>query len=204
LIYESFQSSAMMRYEGANVPLIDDQRKNLIIDLTLNKIDIDQFYSDYPDDIRNDGSYVGKILSRAREEKDSVALELMLCLRSFQKEVEPTLSHQELLKAILLESWHHLHEMILDGLDWDSDSSTVEAIYQTAVSRWGYLDDDDNVYLTIKCIYALSSIHSAEAVRKIYIFLDNEDRRIRDVAAREVERLGGSSLNERISSKDNT
>jgi hypothetical protein len=164
---------------------MDTHDQDLILSLVSKKISDDEFLRQYPVNPRTDESHIRLLLESAleKQEKDVVEFALILGFRfGFSKSCVPTLN------KLLIESWHIKHEDITLALQKMKDPSSVDALYQAALSHHAYLDYDDSQALAVKCIRALGDIGTDEARQKLELLAKHENTTIRERAAKVLNR----------------
>jgi len=169
--------------------LITTEDKKLILDLAVGELSRDAFYRRYSVRIDQQRDYVLRMLLACLKNKDVETLEYIIYLRDHHRLIEPLAKHQAVLRSILQEQWHQRHELILDSLERDEDVETINAIFKTAITKFPYLYHDDQVALTIKCVYDLSKIDSEVAESKLEYLLDHPEESVREVVAQRLARI---------------
>lgn len=74
-----------------------------------------------------------------------------------------------MLNELLLATWHEQHENIAFILEGKKSPDSVNALYNTALIKFDYLNYDDTYELARKCIKALSAINNLYNMRKAII-----------------------------------
>ena len=82
-------------------------------------------------------------------------------------------THVDILNELLLEAWHKKHENIAFVLGELRSPSSVDFLYNAALMKLPYLEDDDSYNLVERCIYALWKIWTPYAKEKL-LALANE------------------------------
>jgi hypothetical protein len=91
-----------------------------------------------------------------------------------------------LLLKLLDEDWHTSEEDIVSVLELIKDPSSIDKLYDVAVNVPDY---DDMRALAKKCIWALSSINSPEAVEKLKLLGESNDPIIKENATFQLEEV---------------
>lgn len=91
---------------------------------------------------------------------------------------------------LLQNDWHYNHEDIAMILKRINDSSTVDCLFSAAHLNLKYLDYDDTYQFARKCIKALSEINNNEAIEKLRILAENNNKIIRKYAIKELRYKG--------------
>lgn len=135
-------------------------------------------------------SLVLGLLKQAKDERDSDGAEYALLVGfklGFKSDSSVVLS--ELLTA----PWHEKHEDIAIALRQLKAECSVDALYETALTKYDYLDYDDSYALAVKCIWALGTIGSQVATEKLKLLEKSENEIISEEAAKQLERLHSPS-----------
>ena len=168
---------------------MEKKQRALVIDLALKRISTESFVAEFGVDPRTDHEFVREELGQALNQKsaDDVGCAMLLAfLFGFSRSWAP------LLGTLLCEDWHHSHEDIASVLQDIRDSSTVDALYETALKRHPYLDYDDAFVLAVKCIWALHDIGTTAAQEKLVLLSQSKnivisgsaDTRLKELIAR--------------------
>jgi hypothetical protein len=140
---------------------VSEREKDLILDLTLNRISEEAFFEVLGTGSR-DGRALGlAMIERALSEKDPLGVELGLYL-GFRFGFSP--EYQRPLLALAEAPWHKRHEDVVSGLEKLLDPASVAVLRRVADARYTYLAYDDSRALRIKSVYAISKIPTLEAV----------------------------------------
>jgi PBS lyase HEAT-like repeat len=105
-----------------------------------------------------------QLLRKASDEHDADGVEFGLYLGHRFGFTE---GHLPILLHLAGEDWHTQHENVVDGLARLRAPSSIATLYRTALARLDYLDYDEAFALGVKCIWALGSINSEEAVARL-------------------------------------
>jgi len=130
-----------------------------------------------------------KLLLHLREalcKKDAEAIEYLIDENDFSKDC---VVFVEILCQLLEENWHIKHEDIALILQEAKDARAIEALYNTAQKKLDYLDYDDTCQLSRKCIWALWQIGTEEAVEKIKLLAESNDKVIGNYAIKQLNRV---------------
>ena len=137
--------------------------KKLILDLSLEKINIDDFFQDYSNQV--DSNHVLQLINEAYSKKDYSELEYSLLL-GFKFETFSN-DYGNVLNKLIQEDWHFKHEdlaLILQDLKLPE---SVDPLYVAALKRLDYLNYDDSFAVARKCIHALGDIGTEAALEKL-------------------------------------
>lgn len=91
-----------------------------------------------------------------------------------------------LLLSLLDEDWHTSEEDIVGILEIIKDPKSVDKLYDVAVNVPDY---DDMRALAKKCMWALSSINTPEAVEKLKLLRESNDPIIKENATFQLEEV---------------
>jgi hypothetical protein len=165
---------------------MDPAKQKLVIDLALRRMSTDEFVSQFGVDLRRDHEFVHHALRQALDQKSGDDVECAMILAhkfGLSASWAPTLS------ALLRQDWHHSHENIASALQDIHDPSTVEDLYQTALTSHPYLAYDHAHALAVKCIWALHDIGTASAREKLALLADSSVMVIRENARKRLSHL---------------
>jgi hypothetical protein len=87
--------------------------------------------------------------------------------------------YSKVLCYLLNEDWHYKHEDIVELLYDIKDPETVDCIYK---ATFRYDEVDEMKALQRKCIHALYTIHTTEAIDKIKLLANSDDQMVSDFA----------------------
>jgi hypothetical protein len=141
-----------------------EEERKLIVSFALNRIGESEFLPPFGHDFRADPRHAVELLEKARQERSPVDVELSLILLHIFGSLPDAL---HLLNQLLVEEWHYKHEDIAFALEGLHDPSSVEPLYQAALSRHEYLDYDEGYALSRKCTWALYKIGTPEAFERL-------------------------------------
>ena len=141
-----------------------EKERKLILSFARDKISEPDFLSSFGHDFRADPRRAVELLEKARQERSPVDVELSLILL-YRFGGLPDALH--LLNQLLVEGWHNRHEDIAFALEGLRDPSSVEPLYQAALSRHEYLDFDEGYALARKCTWGLYKIGTLEAFERL-------------------------------------
>jgi hypothetical protein len=123
--------------------------RGLVLSVTLNRISEAAFLAAFPVNPRRDPEFVLRALEGAVRERSSDDVECGLLLGfkfGFPTNLAPVLC------KLILEDWHKSHENIAMLLQKLRDPRSIDCLFQTALTRFPYLDYDDARALAVKCI----------------------------------------------------
>lgn len=87
---------------------------------------------------------------------------------------------------LLQETWHTKHEDIAMLLKEISDPLTVNCLFKAAEIQFEYLAYDDTYQFARKCIKAISSINSENAINKLKLLSHSKIEKISEYARKEL------------------
>ncbi|HEU5013817.1 MAG TPA: hypothetical protein VFT66_14950 [Roseiflexaceae bacterium] len=137
------------------------KERELILSFALGKISESEFFASFGHDFRAP-QYAIELLEKARQERSPDDVELSLILICTFGYLPNTL---HILNQLLIEGWHRKHEDIALYLEELHDPSSVEPLYQAALSEHEYLDYDEFYELARKCTMGLIKNRHAGSVR---------------------------------------
>lgn len=105
-----------------------------------------------------------KMLERVLAEQDGDALEYVLYLGHW---FGLSNAHLPVLETLAVAPWHECHEDVVDALATLRSATSVGALYQAATSVFPYREYDDAYSLAVKCIWALGTLATHEAVARL-------------------------------------
>ena len=94
--------------------------------------------------------------------------------------------YTEILLALLDEKWHTSEEDIITALELIKDPKSIDKLYQVAENVPEY---DDMRAVAKKCIWAISSIGTPEAIQKLKMLEHSADPIIRENAIFQLEHI---------------
>lgn len=161
-----------------------------IVDFRLGRIDRDAIERALGFRL-DDPPAVFRFLTAAVEVRDGAQVECALMLavdvlklavdRRVDLDVVPTLV--ELLRA----RWHTRHEDTARWLQQLRDPRAVDALFETAFSKFPYLEYDNSYALARKCTWALADIGTPEARAKLEELARGADAEIAGYAQRRLD-----------------
>jgi hypothetical protein len=101
--------------------------------------------------------------------------------KAFRKQAVP------LLISLLQMEGHYRHEDIVSVLQRAKDARAVNAIYDTTLSTYEYLNYDDSFALARKCTWALADTGNEEAYQKLQLLAANSNAQIAGYARKRIE-----------------
>lgn len=97
----------------------------------------------------------------------------------------------DILKKLLLCSWHKQHENIVGLLQKIADEGSLECLYHAIYLKLQYLEWDDNYSFQVRCVRAISSIGGEKATQYLKLLSREENPVIQEIAERKLnERTG--------------
>lgn len=94
-----------------------------------------------------------------------------------------------ILCTLLANEYHFAHERIASFLQELRDPTTTPCLVSTASKHYDYLDYDESFQLARKCIKALSSIGTSDAIAALQELKSNKNSVIASYARKELARL---------------
>jgi hypothetical protein len=156
--------------------------KKLILEFSLQKINIDEFLQNYSKVV--DSNHVLQLLIEAYNQKDSSEVEYALLLgfifNTFSNE------YVEVLCKLIQEEWHYKHEDIALVLQELKSPVSVDALYMAALKKLDYLGYDDSFALARKCIHALGDINTESSKEKLKLLAISDILIIREKAEKQL------------------
>lgn len=159
-----------------------EQEKKSVLALAMKKIDKRKFFQSFKHEITVD--YLLESLQHSYQFRSGDDLEYVLLL-SFTFDIIDE-SFSEILCKILLGDWHYKHEdiaMMLQQLKWPP---SVDALYETAIRKFEYLDYDESHALARKCIHALSDLNTKESIEKLQLLTESTVSVIKESAEKQL------------------
>jgi hypothetical protein len=92
--------------------------------------------------------------------------------------------YTDLLLYLLKQDWHQLQEDVIDILEMTKDPKSIDTLYKFAINIPDY---DDGRSIAKKCIWALGSINTPEAIEKLTLLKSFDDPIIKKAAIMELE-----------------
>jgi hypothetical protein len=157
-----------------------------ILDLATGRITEAEFLRRYPVDPRREPDHVRRLLEDASHSRNADDVEYAMLLGFTFGWNEDTVS---ILNRLLVEDWHQQHENIAMALSELRTPSSVESLYQAALSHHPYLDYDDSYALAVKCIWGLGKIGTEAARERLARLAASENPVIRDQAQKQLKRI---------------
>lgn len=144
--------------------IISDYQKRLIEDVIFREFSLDEFCRKFPID-PIDASWLGLDLMRqSLKDRDSEGLSLSFFF-AFRFGVTP--EYFNVLMMLAEEDWHQSHEDVIDALNGIHDSTSIDVVYRTALSKYPYREHDEAYSLGVKCIWMLAGINTPDAVNRL-------------------------------------
>jgi len=159
--------------------------KDLIKLFALNKISKAELLNRYPVDLKEDRKYVLHLLDNAYDDQSEEDLEYALMLLPID-EFAATEKYATVLNRLILADWHCRHEDIASLLKGIKSPGSVDVLYKAALAQHDYLDYDDTYQLARKCIKALVSIGSDDAIEALRCLSKSETPEIAAYAQKEL------------------
>lgn len=162
------------------------KEKEIINEFYFNRISKEEFLKRYSVDFIKDKKHIFLSVKEAYENKKADELELALTLIIFDTSVINAEEFVELLCLLLKETWHHEHENIARALQGIKSPKSIDTLYQTALTKFDYLDYDDSIPLAIICIHALGDINTEYAKEKLRLLAESDVPIIKEKAEKQL------------------
>lgn len=167
--------------------ILSENDKQLILDLAVNKIELDEFYERYSVNISADHSYVLRMLELAEQAQDAETIEYLTYLRGYHRDVEPKHIHCEIFRRLLLEEWHHSHEYMIDALWFEKDTAVFPVLVQRALGTLPQLDELDDASLRKRSVYAIAKIGGDSAIEALKDLAERGSKQVRETAQKCIQ-----------------
>ena len=163
-----------------------EKLKNLMLKKYRKEINFRQLQKEF---LKNDDErieYIKTELEKAYNEKNGKSINtLILAIYMFELHSEKFV---DILCKLTKEEWHGKHEDIVFYLQQMELPSTIECIYELAISDFEKYRWDDNFALVRKCCFALGDINTPKAKEKLESLLQSDEEMIRKHAIEQLER----------------
>ena len=163
-----------------------EEERSIINQFYFSEISKELFLEFYPVDFKKDKEHIFLSVKSAYEARNSGDLDLALTLIIFDTDIVDADRFVELLCLLLRETWHQQHENITRILQEIKSPKSIDTLYQTALTKFDYLDYDDSIPLAIKCIHALGDINTAYAKEKLQLLASSENSVIKEKAEKQL------------------
>ncbi len=125
----------------------------------------DKFCKEFTVNPIENHEYLIELLKQAIEEKDKYDIESIVALIAHFGYYAEIL---DLIGPLLTEPWHHMHDSIAMGLEFEANPKTINYLYQGAQYRCENLEyESDYCEFNRKCIWGLWKIGTEDAIEKI-------------------------------------
>lgn len=145
-----------------------EEQKALIKLLIVKSITKEEFMNKFGVNNENMIQFITKNLEKSYEEKNAEEVGLLLYI-IFEYDLFSE-QYVDILCKLLYSKWHYEHENIAMIFDKLKSANTIKALYDTASTKFEYLDYDDSYALAVKCIWGLGKMNtneSKEALEKL-------------------------------------
>ena len=163
-----------------------EKLKNLMLKKYRKEISFRQLQKEF---LKNDNErieYIKTELEKAYNEKNGKSINtLILAIYMFELHSEKV---ADILCKLTKEEWHGKHEDIVFYLQQLELPSTIDCIYELAISNFEKYRWDDNFALVRKCCFALGDINTPKAKEKLELLLQSEEETIREHAMEQLKR----------------
>ncbi len=166
--------------------LMNDNDRKLIFELVLNRISEQEFVHRFSVDI-NSNSVMELLICAYNEKNADGVADALIVAHKFNLITE---GYVNILCKLLESDWHYKHEDIARTLQTIKSPSSIECLYRTALTKFGYLDYNDSSALARKCTWALGDINTDESKRKLELIATDEilSEEIRGYAIKQLSR----------------
>ena len=163
-----------------------EELKKLMLKKYRKEISFQQLQKEF---LKNDDErieYIKTELEKACYEKNGKSMNtLILAIYMFELYSERFV---DILCKLTKEKWHGKHEDIVFYLQQLELPSTIDCIYELAISNFEKYRWDDNFALVRKCCFALGDINTPKAKEKLELLLQSEEETIREHAMEQLKR----------------
>lgn len=163
-----------------------NEEKQIVNKFYFNEISKKQFLEQYPVDLKENERHIYLSLKEAFDKQSEDALNLALTLAIFSINIIYTDEFVELLCLLLKAKWHHQHENIVTMLQGIKSPKSIESLYDTALTKFDYLEYDDSIPLAIKCIHALGDINTEYGKEKLRLLMESDVPIIKEKAEKQL------------------
>ena len=130
--------------------------------------------------------YIKTELEKAYNEKNGHSVDILIsAIYMFKLYSEKFV---DILCKLTKEEWHGKHEDIVFYLQKMELPSTIDCIYELAISNFEKYHWDDNFALVRKCCFALGDINTPKAKEKLELLLQSDEEMIREHAMEQLNR----------------
>jgi hypothetical protein len=173
----------------------DKRQQKLILDFSLEDINEERFFKEYPTSRGEIVELILNMLTEALQQQnaDTVELGVMLVYHFGVTKV-----YLQILNDLAQEPWHSCHEDIVFALGKLKDPSSIEILTQTAQAKYPYTEADEFFVLGTKSLYALRNIGTYEAVLKIAELTRTENNILKSTALGLLSDLAESGESELV------
>lgn len=163
---------------------MNDELKELIYKLFENDISENEFKNKFFNNREDISGYISELLGEIINEKNSEDLELLIYL-CFKYNLF-TDYIIDMLCEIFEDDWHYKHEDIALLFEEARPIKAINSLYRVAISKYPYLDFDDNYALAVKCIWALGEINTMESKKALERLAVSENEIIKKNALKQL------------------
>lgn len=168
---------------------VTDRERKLIIELLLHRISEDHFLREFPVASEQAASAAGLAMLRAATPSDPAGVEFGLYL-GHRFGITP--DYLDVLCELATASWHERHEDVVDALAKLKSPTSVDALFNAALTRHAYRDYDESETLAVKVTWALRRIETPEALEKLGALRRSSNRIVSSEATRRLEDIARS------------
>ena len=163
-----------------------EELKKLMLKKYRKEISFQQLQKEF---LKNDDErieYIKTELEKAYNEKNGDSVDILIsAIYMFELYSEKFV---DILCKLTKEEWHGKHEDIVFYLQKMELPSTIDCIYNLAISNFEKYRWDDNFALVRKCCFALGDINTPKAKEKLELLLQSEEETIREHAMEQLNR----------------
>ncbi len=159
-------------------------KKSLILKLMMNQLNISDFMCQFGDCSGNVD--LCKELTIARVAEDAELVDLLLYLSAV---VNYCYYDVDILNQLMTDPWHQKHEEVVRLLAYYKHPSSVNHLYEAALLNLDYRDYDEDFVLANKCIRALEKIQDQNAIEKMELLANADNKLIRQYAQKHLNRV---------------
>ena len=163
-----------------------EELKKLMLEKYKKQISFQQLQKEF---LKNDDErieYIKTELEKAYYEKNGKSINtLILAIYMFELYSEKFV---DILCKLTKEEWHGKHEDIVFYLQQMELPSTIDCIYELAISNFEKYRWDDNFALVRKCCFTLGDINTPKAKEKLELLLQSDEEMIREHAMEQLNR----------------
>jgi hypothetical protein len=162
------------------------QERKIAEDFYFGRISKDDFLKIFPIDLAKDKKYIYNIIKDSADRKDPEGLDLALSLILFDWKIVFSEGIIELLSSLLKEHWHFSHENIVAMFQEIKSPTTIDVLYETAITKYNSVTYMETYSLARKCIHALGDINTDYAKEKLELLASSDIAIIKEKAEKQL------------------